>query len=37
MSQHSNLQEALGVLDGRLRSLHALTRANSFLVENPAK
>jgi hypothetical protein len=33
MSQHSNLQEALGVLDGRLRSLHALTRANSFLVE----
>ncbi|WP_293575490.1 hypothetical protein [Phaeobacter sp.] len=33
MSQHSNLNEALGVLDDQLRSLETLTKANSFLVE----
>ncbi|MEK0162847.1 hypothetical protein VWX35_09595 [Phaeobacter sp. A36a-5a] len=33
MAHHSNLNEALNVLDNKLRSLSALTKANAFLVE----
>ncbi|APG46279.1 hypothetical protein [Phaeobacter porticola] len=33
MPQHSNLNDALNVLDDKLRSLSALTKANAFLVD----
>lgn len=33
MPHHSNLNDALTVLDDKLRSLSALTKANAFLVD----
>ncbi|WIY23829.1 hypothetical protein [Parasedimentitalea psychrophila] len=33
MSANSNLNEALGLLDEKLQSLNAMTRANQFMID----